>query len=67
MTATATGGGEQNMTQFKSLTVGTHFTLHGRTYIKSYPTRARDAITGSLVHIYPNEQVTPNQPKEALL
>ena len=36
-------------------------------YIKSYPTRARDAITGNLVHIYPNEQVRIIQPKEALL
>ena len=55
------------MTQFKSLSIGTHFTLHGRAYIKQYPTRAKDLITGSLVHIYPNEQVIPNQHKEALL
>ena len=55
------------MTQFKSLPTGAHFTLHGRAYIKSYPTRARDSITGSLVHIYPNEQVKIIQHKEALL
>ena len=55
------------MTQFKSLPVGVHFTLHGRAYIKTYPTRARDLITGNLVHIYPNEQVGIIQPKEALL
>ena len=55
------------MTQFKSLSIGAHFTLHGRAYIKSYPTRARDLITGNLVHIYPNEQVSIIQPKEALL
>ena len=55
------------MTQFKSLTVGAHFTLHGRAYIKQYPTRARDSITGNLVHVYPNEQVKIIQPKEALL
>ena len=55
------------MTQFKSLSIGAHFTLHGRAYIKTYPTRARDSITGSLVHIYPNEQVGIIQPKEALL
>ena len=67
MTATTTGGREQNMTQFKSLPVGVHFTLCGRAYIKSYPTRARDSITGNLVHIYPNEQVSIIQPKEALL
>ena len=67
MTATTPGGRGQNMTQFKSLAVGTHFTLRGRAYIKSYPTKARDSITGSLVHIYPNEQVSIIQPKEALL
>ena len=52
---------------FKLIPVDTHFTLHGRAYIKQYPTRAKDLITGSLVHIYPNEQVTPNQPREVLL
>ena len=67
MTATTTGERGQNMTQFKSLSIGTHFTLHGRAYIKSYPTRARDSITGNLVHVYPNEQVRIIQPKEALL
>ena len=55
------------MTQFKSLPTGAHFTLHGRAYIKQYPTRARDSITGNLVHIYPNEYVSIIQPKEALL
>ena len=53
--------------QFKSLPTGAHFTLHGRAYIKQYPTRARDSITGNLVHIYPNEYVSIIQPKEALL
>ena len=52
---------------FKLIPVDTHFTLHGRAYIKTYPTRARDLITGNLVHIYPNEQVGIIQPKEALL
>lgn len=52
---------------FKLIPVDTHFTLHGRAYIKQYPTRAKDLITGSLVHIYPNEQVGIIQPKEALL
>ena len=55
------------MTQFKSFAIGTHFTLHGRAYIKSYPARARDSITGNLVHIYPNEQVSIIQHKEVLL
>ena len=52
---------------FKLIPIDTHFTLHGRAYIKTYPTRARDLITGSLVHIYPNEQVSIIQPKEVLL